>query len=239
MRRARVHAQSGPLPPSTSSIGSIAGIPTFANRGLGGINWHLRFGDGGGAPEHDGSLILSACKRLTEGQNARMSGAGEFKACPFCRQQIRQEAVKCRYCGEWLEDREHSVPSSNSKGNVSEPLASAAQQTVHPSDIHVGAIARDVAILLVLTFIAGLISTATMRPFSVSLFCIVGFCISGCLAKGNRWKHLGFVALFSWLTSIVNVFLGFPFEFWLVSVFGIFAWMGAGGGLSYLFKRRT
>jgi hypothetical protein len=29
-----------------------------------------------------------------------------FKVCPFCRQQIRREAVKCRFCGEWLESSE-------------------------------------------------------------------------------------------------------------------------------------
>jgi hypothetical protein len=28
---------------------------------------------------------------------------GEFKKCPFCKEQIRKEAVKCRFCGEWLE----------------------------------------------------------------------------------------------------------------------------------------
>ena len=168
-----------------------------------------------------------------------MSGPGEFKTCPFCRQQIRQEAVKCRFCGEWVEDGKHSVPDAASKGNIPETPPTGAQQTVRPSHFHAGAIARDVAIVFVLTFIAGFISSAAMRPLSVSLFSIVGFCISGYLAKGNRWKHLSFVALFAWLTSIVNIFFGFPVVFWLATVFFIFPLMGVGGGLSYLFKRQT
>ena len=33
-----------------------------------------------------------------------------LKVCPFCKEKIREEAVKCRYCGEWLDQREQHPP---------------------------------------------------------------------------------------------------------------------------------
>jgi hypothetical protein len=27
------------------------------------------------------------------------------KVCPYCSERVRAEAVKCRFCGEWFQDR--------------------------------------------------------------------------------------------------------------------------------------
>jgi hypothetical protein len=40
-----------------------------------------------------------------------------LKTCPYCAEQIQEDAIKCRYCGEWLDGR--------SRGNV-------APQVVYP-----------------------------------------------------------------------------------------------------------
>ena len=59
-------------------------------------------------------------KPPTGEQSDCTSNPGGFKNFPLCRQQIRQEAVKCRFCGEWVEDGKHSVPDTASKGNIPE-----------------------------------------------------------------------------------------------------------------------
>jgi len=50
-----------------------------------------------------------------------MSVAGEFKTCPFCREEIRDEAVKCHFCGEWLEEK----PTAAGMDAASQPVGCA------------------------------------------------------------------------------------------------------------------
>ena len=46
-----------------------------------------------------------------------------FKVCPFCKEKIRKEAVKCRFCGEWLEQSEQCVsPATSTGATLLDPL---------------------------------------------------------------------------------------------------------------------
>lgn len=110
------------------------------------------------------------------------------------------------------------------------------------------AVVRDVAILTVLSMFGGVIA-GVAAPYdspafqlavgvSDSLMLLVGFVISGCLARGNRWRHLARVAVGVWLVGLNNLFFAdFGFGRWLLSSIGVALMMGIGGAVSYLFRR--
>jgi len=111
------------------------------------------------------------------------------------------------------------------------------------------AIIRDVIIIWILTALAGFVVGVTgvggdRYILGIALanliFGTVGFCISGCLAKSNRWKHLSIVAVFVWLVGFINVII-IPVTIvsWFSGIIFIFIMMGIGGSLSYIFVKST
>jgi hypothetical protein len=115
--------------------------------------------------------------------------------------------------------------------------------------LNVIAIARDVSLVFGLVVASSFLAvqiieamggdvTAVVIGLSNIFWGIVGFTISGCLAKGQRFKHLFMVAVGLWLVSFVNVATGMtPLPAWAVGFVLILVMMGIGGGLSYLFVK--
>lgn len=114
------------------------------------------------------------------------------------------------------------------------------------------AIIRDVVLINVVTFILGFFLGFAMPNHSfeemiptIALFNIViltlGFLISGCAAKVNRFRHLRAVAILIWLGSIVNIYIipGASLLTWLISSIPIAITMLIGGGLSFLVVPNT
>ena len=111
------------------------------------------------------------------------------------------------------------------------------------------ALVRDVSIVFGLVLVSSVVAaqllefmggevTALVIGLSNIFWGTVGFAISGCLAKTERFQHLFMVAVGLWLVSFVNVAMGLtPVQFWAVGFLLILLMMGLGGGLSYLFVR--
>lgn len=125
----------------------------------------------------------------------------------------------------------------------SDPPSSPTQQP-----LRIGPIIRDVAIVVGLTFIGGLIiglagpATPQRKVLAIVISNLslgtLGFVISGCLAVGDRWRHLAYVALGVWLFGLVNViFMGFSVIQWVLSIIAVTLMTAVGGALSYIFRK--
>jgi hypothetical protein len=113
-------------------------------------------------------------------------------------------------------------------------------------------IIRDAVIIYAITFVGAFIvvlpGVAQLSPTASNLvaglcnlaFGGVGFAFSGCRApRGNRWAHLGWVAVLIWLSGLVEAIISKDWLIsWLLSVVPIGISMGLGGLISMLVMRQ-
>ena len=109
------------------------------------------------------------------------------------------------------------------------------------------ALIRDAVIIFVLTglggFVIGLASAGSDLPMAAVgvsniIFMIVGFTISGCIVRRQRFRHLLHVALAVWLLGAFNMlFPAIGLVQWLASIIVIAVSMLIGGGISHIFVK--
>jgi len=103
---------------------------------------------------------------------------------------------------------------------------------------------RDVAIIFGLTLFSGFLiglagGEGGRRVLAIALsnliFSTIGFLISGCLTKVNRWRHLATVVAGVWILGLINLLFGVTPIQWALSIVFIVLTAAVGGALSFLF----
>ena len=171
-----------------------------------------------------------------------------MKPCPKCRLNWPESQVTCD-CGYSFFDTPTAPPSF---ADQSAPRRESQATPTSEQQIRVAPIIRDIVIVWLLTGIGGFIAGfATGGPerdpqqfilaaaASNFLLGTVAFAIVGCLAPPDRWRHLGFVAIGAWFTSLINVlFFGVTVPQWIFGAIVMAIIMGFGGAISFVFKKR-
>ncbi len=117
-----------------------------------------------------------------------------------------------------------------------------------PGKIRYRIVARDIAFIYLLTYLAGralrILAVGQSHErlldaicFGNGFFCFIGYIMIGCMTRPeNRWKHLFAVTVGLWIMGLNNltVGLGFTFLDWCCTSISLLFFMGIGGIASWL-----